>query len=109
VATLEVTWTGTYQASVHVRHFVGTAGQVIDDQSLLQRLSLTAPAGEPGGWLLGPPSTGDLGVLQRPIAALLDAVRDGSPPPGGVEDAVQNLRAGLAFYEAAREGRTVVL
>jgi predicted dehydrogenase len=76
---------------------------------VLQRLSLTAPAGEAGGWLLGPPSAGDLGILQRPIAALLDAVRDGSPSPGGVEDAVQNLRAGLAFYQAAGEGRTVAL
>jgi predicted dehydrogenase len=120
VATLEVTWTGSYAAPVNMRHFVGTAGQVIDDQTLMQRMSLTtSPPGDgaaragqwagAGGWWLGPPSLGDLATLQRPIAVLLDAVRDGVDPPGSADDAVRSLRAGLAFYQAAREGRTVSL
>ena len=108
VATLEVTWTGTYEAAVNVRHVVGTKGQIVDDQTLLQRQSVTA-SGVPGGWLLGPASQGDLATLQRPIDLLLNAVRDGTPAPSTADEAVRNLRAGLAFYEAARSARTVTL
>jgi predicted dehydrogenase len=109
IATLEVTWTGTYAASFWTRHFVGTRGQVVEDPTLLQRTAVTGDFGPLDGWLLGPPAQSDLSTLQRPIDLLIDAVKKGTEPPGNIADVVQNMRAGLAFYEAARSGATVRL
>lgn len=109
IATLEVTWTGTYDTPYWARHVVGTKGQVVEDRTLTQRTAVAGDFGPLGGWILGPRAQTDLDTLQRPIDLLLDAVRDGTPLPATVDDVLKNLRAGLAFYEAAREGRTVTI
>ncbi len=109
IAVLEVTWTGTYEASYWSRHIVGTRGQIVEDPTLLQRTAVNGDFGPLPGWLLGLPAQSDLATLQRPIDVLIDCVRHGSPPPAGIDDVLKNMKAGLAFYEAAREGRSVSL
>jgi predicted dehydrogenase len=108
-AIMEVTWTGVTDSLAQV-HIVGTAGQIVYDQSLTGKLAITGQT-DPPGWLLTvpprPPSAaGNLGSPATHLAAVL---AEGGRPVAGIDDAVRNLTAGLAVYEAARQGRRLPL
>lgn len=107
-AISEVTWTGPAGGTLSQVQITGQDGQIVYDQSITGKLALAgrfADAGGPGGWLQGAAPSGHGSVL----AHLSAAVQNGTPTAASVDDAVTNLRVALAFYEAARAGRTVTL
>jgi predicted dehydrogenase len=107
IASLEVTWHGTPGVSAGTRQFVGAAGQLIASWPTGDGwLVATEGSGrEQGaaGWQREAAPTGRVSV----IAHMLDHLLDGTPLAAGVECGLANLRACVAFYRSAAEGRAV--
>ena len=101
IAVVEVTWHGTAGAGAGTRQFVGTEGQII--------------AGLPGapGWLVAHADGGGWQSEEVPsggtsaLGHMIDHMVDGKPLVADVGTGLANLRACLAFYRAAAEGRAV--
>ncbi|GAC1433535.1 MAG: hypothetical protein NVSMB65_07420 [Chloroflexota bacterium] len=99
--TLEVTWTAAPAAGYGATHIVGSEGAVVlgwpSDEA---RVSGRFEGHE--GWHAAalPPANAD------PVGAMVRVLREGGTLPAGVADACRNLEVCLAFYDAAREGRT---
>lgn len=107
-AISEVTWTGPAGGSVSQVQITGRDGQIIYDPSLSGKLAVAGKfteEGGPKGWLLSSAPGGSPSVLDH----LAASVQSGTPPIASVDDAVTNLRVCLAFYDAAKQGRTVIL
>lgn len=105
-AICEVTWTAPKAGGLSQLHLTGEEGQIVYDPVLSGKLAVTgkfADAGGPSGWLLSNAPSGPSSFLEH----LASAVQDGTPLCSGVEDAIANLRVALAFYEAARSGKSV--
>lgn len=109
VATVEVTWTAPPSGGLNQLQVVGTEGQIVVDQTLTGRVNVSGkfdgPAGS--GWhSFAPPWRSNSGAA---IEHVLDCIAGGATPLATVRDARANLAACLAFYEAARSGRSVTL
>jgi predicted dehydrogenase len=103
VAVIEDTWT-TERGFFFVRsEVVGSAGAIFDDSRTTGRVALRGDFGFDGWTALEQqrPSQGEM------IGHMLECLRGDAQPVASVEDARANLAACLAFYQAAREGRTV--
>jgi predicted dehydrogenase len=108
VATIEVTWTGSPGVGMNVTQLVGTDGQIANDPTLSGKLGVAGEAFESpgsGGWTLISPSgrRGGGGLAEH----LLECLETGQQPVATIDDSRATLAACLAFYEAARTGRTV--
>jgi predicted dehydrogenase len=103
VATLEVTWHGTPGASAGTRQFVGTRGQLLASLPGRGEGWLVAEEEGPRGWREEPAATG----RRAPLAHVVDHLLSGTPLAADVDDGLANLRACLAFYRSAAEGRAV--
>lgn len=117
VATIEVTWTAPASGGLSLTQIVGTEGQIAFDPTLTGKLSVSgkfeSPIGSAGGtggtagsgWTsFSPPRRG--GTVYEHV---LDCLEGKAQPAATVDDARANLAVCLAFYEAARSGRTVSL
>lgn len=105
VATIEDTWTADRASGRLQMSLVGTDAALVQD-SLSGRLSLTGALQPFEGWAhLAPPATH--AEESASIDHLLAAVRGEQDPLGDVEDAWDNLAAGVAFYQAAATGTPV--
>jgi len=110
VATVEVTWTGTPAGGMNLTQFVGTDGQIANDPTLSGKLGVTGSKFDTparGGWTLFNPQgrRGAGGLAEH----LLECLATGRRPVATIDDSRATLAACLAFYEAARTGRTVEL
>ncbi|HEU5318591.1 MAG TPA: Gfo/Idh/MocA family oxidoreductase [Chloroflexota bacterium] len=108
VATIEVTWTAPASGGLSQTQIVGTEGQIVYDPTVTGRVAVSGkfdgPAG--GGWTsFAPPWRGGA----TPLDHVLDVIEGKAQPAATVADARANVAACLAFYEAARTGRTVSL
>jgi len=107
-AICEVTWSAPKSGGMSQVHLTGTEGQIVYDPSISGKLAVSgkfAAEGGPTGWLLSNPPSGPSSYLENLAAAL----QDGTELPAGVDDAVTNLKVSLAFYEAARSGKSIHL
>ena len=105
VATLEVTWSSGPQSGMHAFHLVGTEGQIATD-GISGKLAVRGNFAPWQGWVLSD-AVRDAGGGS--IGAMLDFVLNGKPLPASVADGRANLAVCLAFYEAARDDRVVLL
>ena len=110
VATIEVTWTGTPGSGMSLTHIVGSEGQIANDPTLSGKLGVTGGSFETpakGGWTLFSPLArrGGGGLVEH----LIESLESRQPPLSTIDDSRATLAACLAFYEAARTGRTVTL
>ena len=105
VATLEVTWSSGPDSGMHAFHLVGTEGQIATD-GISGKLAVRGNFAPWQGWVLSD-AVRDAGAGS--IGAMVDFVLDGTPLPATVEDGRTNLAVCLAFYEAARDDRVVML
>ena len=106
VATVEVTWTAPASGGLSQTQIVGTEGQIVFDPTLTGKVAVSgnfeSPAG--GGWLLfAPPGRREGGGA---VEHVLECLAAGRRPAATIDDARANLAVCLAFYEAARSGRT---
>jgi predicted dehydrogenase len=108
VATIEVTWTAPPSGGLSQTQIVGTEGQIVYDPTVTGRVAVSGkfdgPAG--GGWTSFAPNWRGGAT---PLDHVLDAIEGKARPAATVADARANVAACLAFYEAARTGRTVSL
>jgi predicted dehydrogenase len=108
VATVEVTWASPPSGGLSYVQIVGSEGQIAYDQTLTGRFSVAgtfdSPAG--AGWTTFAPPRRQGTTLYEHV---LDCLDGKAQPAATVQDARANLAACLAFYEAARSGRTVSL
>ncbi len=102
IAAVEVTWHGTPGAGAGTRQFVGTAGQLIASLPRSQGWLVATEQGEQG-WRQEEPPAGRTLALEH----MLDHVLDGKALAAGADDGLANLRACVAFYRSAAEGRAV--
>jgi len=110
VATIEVTWTAPPSGGLSQTQLVGTEGQVVVDQTLSGKVSVSGKFDGPanGGWsTFSPPWRAGGG--QSGLDHVLDCIEGKALPAATVEDARTNLAVCLAFYEAARTGKAVTL
>jgi predicted dehydrogenase len=109
VATVEVTWAAPTSGGLSLWQLVGTEGQIVNDATITGRLAVSGkfegPAG--GGWTTFSPPGRRAGG--GPVEHLIDCLTAGQRPVATIEDSRATLAACLAFYEAARTGRTVTL
>lgn len=105
VATLEVTWSSGPQSGMHAFQLVGTEGQIATD-GISGKLAVRGNFAPLQGWVLSD-VVRDAG--RGSVGGMVDFVRDGTPLPATVADGRQNLAVCLAFYEAARHDRVVLL
>lgn len=109
VATVEVTWTAPSRGGLSQTQLVGTEGQIVLDPTITGKLSLNgtfdSPTGQ--GWTTVAPVAGRTpgGAVEH----VLECIATGKRPAATIDDARANLAVCLAFYEAARSGRTVTL
>lgn len=108
VVTIEVTWTAPPSGGLSQTHIVGSEGQIVFDPTLSGKMAVSgkfeSPAGS--GWtMFSAPRAGSAYAMEH----LLDCIASGTQPMASVEDARANLAVCLAFYEAARTGKTVSL
>jgi predicted dehydrogenase len=108
VATIEVTWTAPASGGLSQTQIVGTEGQIVYDPTVTGRVSVSgkfeSPAGS--GWVTFPPPWRGGG---QPLDHVLDVVEGKAKPAATVDDARANVAVCLAFYEAARSGKTITL
>jgi predicted dehydrogenase len=104
VALIEDTWTADRGYGFIRNEIIGTAGTICDDKGPWGRIAARGRFGY-DGWIGVEPSREQTGAL----ALLLAAVREQAAPIATAEDGRANLAACLAFYEAARSGKTVKL
>lgn len=103
-AIVEVTWTGGSGSGLGQVHLVGQDGQIVYDQTLTGKLGVVGRF-DPSGWLLTSPPGGSASLLEH----LAQSIQENTPTVATVDDAVANLDVCLAFYRAAREGRSLSL
>jgi predicted dehydrogenase len=108
-AIVEVTWTATTD-SLSLVHLVGSAGQIAYDPTITGKLSITGQTDLPG-WVSTVPPREPVSFIGMgsPAGHLAEVIDGAAPPVAGVDDAIRNLTAGLAFYQAAANGRTLTL
>ncbi|HWQ13572.1 MAG TPA: Gfo/Idh/MocA family oxidoreductase [Roseiflexaceae bacterium] len=104
-ALIEDTWTADRGYGFSRREIIGSAGAICEDTSSWGRVSVRGNFGHEGWMALELLGRGHAGVVEH----LVDHLRGEVPPIATVEDGRANLAACLAFYEAARTGRTVTL
>ncbi|MBE3583991.1 MAG: Gfo/Idh/MocA family oxidoreductase [Limnochordaceae bacterium] len=105
MAIVEVTWSGTPGAPLGTFQLRGSQGALVLRDTFAGRAAVAGPATPFSGWTLYSPPAGGPNVVDVFLTHLLAD----EPLPVSVDDGVANLRTSLAFYQAAREGRTVVL
>jgi predicted dehydrogenase len=109
VATIEVTWTAPASGGLTQTQLVGTEGQIVFDPTLTGKVSVSGRFDGPtgGGWTTfnAPWRAGG----HPEIAHVIECLEAGKPTAATVQDARANVATCLAFYEAARTGRTVSL
>ncbi len=105
VATLEVTWSSGPDSGMHAFQLVGTEGQIATD-GISGKLAVRGNFAPWQGWVLSDSVQSQSGSS---IDLMVDHVMNGTPLPATVEDGRQNLAVCLAFYEAARHDRVVLL
>ena len=105
VATLEVTWSSGPDSGMHAFQLVGTEGQIATD-GITGKLAVRGNFAPWQGWVLSDPAGISGGGS---VAMMADHVQNGTPLPASVEDGRANLAVCLAFYEAARDDRVVLL
>lgn len=105
VATLEVTWSSGAESGMHAFQLVGTEGQIATD-GISGKLAVRGNFAPWQGWVLSDNPRNQGGSS---IDAMVDYVQNGTPLPATVEDGRTNLAVCLAFYEAARHDRVVLL
>ena len=103
IAAVEVTWHGTAGAPAGTRQFVGSRGSVLAALPQTRGWLVATEGGDAQGWQPEEPPTG----RRSPLSHMLDHILDGRPLAAGVADGLANLRACLAFYRSASEGRSV--
>lgn len=104
VALIEDTWTADRGFGFSRNEIIGTAGTLCDDRGPWGRVAARGAFGHEG-WLGLEPARSDRGVVEH----LLDVLRGEAQLAATAEDGRANLAACLAFYEAARVGKTLAL
>lgn len=106
VASLEVTWTGG-DGGYWSCQFVGTKGHLVTVDPLSGKTGSAGGVIAPDvkGWVLTPPYPAEANTISHMAGAILD----GKPLAASVEDGYKNLKACLAFYEAASRHTVVDL
>lgn len=128
VATVEVTWSSPRGHYFMGWQVIGTEGDLAWDGTISPGISIRARHGtaEAGKWHPvapdgsdGTPMSSSGSGADIPVEArrstvptscldhLLDCLANGSAPIATLDDSVHTLRTCFAFYEAARNGRTV--
>ena len=102
VAVIEVSWTATPDGSYEAFHVVGTEGQAVSDPTTTGKVSVVGRFEVPG-WFQVDAAPQSYSMLPH----LVDVLEGDGAQVAGVEDARENLAACLAFYQAARTGRSV--
>jgi predicted dehydrogenase len=108
VVTIEVTWTAPPSGGLNLWQVVGTEGQIVNEATITGKLSVAGNFDTPAesGWTtISPAARRGGGVLSH----IVDCLEGTGQPAATVDDARINLEVCLAFYEAARTGRTVTL
>lgn len=106
VATIEVTWTVDAHGGVRAFHLVGAKGQIINEPSVAPGKLFTSDEQSNGlvGHDLAEQSTSDT-ILTRAV----DCILGEAEPVATIDDSYANLRACLAFYEAAANHTVVAI
>jgi predicted dehydrogenase len=104
VALIEDTWTADRGYGFVRNEIIGSAGAICDDRGPWGRVAVRGDFGHEG-WLGIQPFTTTGGTIEHVVAA----VRGEAEWAASAADGRSNLAACLAFYEAARTGRTVTL
>ncbi len=109
VASVEVTWTAKPGRGLSVTQIVGSEGQLVHDATLTGKVSVTGNFDSPGGdgWttIAAPGGRAAGGLVEH----LLECLATGKQPVATIDDSRKTLAVCLAFYEAARAGKTVSL
>jgi predicted dehydrogenase len=105
VAVIEDTWTADRGYSFSRSEFVGSAGAIADVSGAGDRVALRGDFGFDDWVVVGPPREQRVTAVDH----LAACIRDEIAPLATVEDGRANLAACLAFYEAAREGKSIHL
>jgi len=104
VALIEDTWTADRGFGFQRSEVIGSAGTICDDKGPWGRIAARGAFGY-DGWVGLEPAKDQGGVMAHMAAV----VRGESAPIVSAADGRANLAACLAFYEAARTGKTVKL
>jgi predicted dehydrogenase len=104
VALVEDTWTADRGYGFHRNEIIGTAGALCDDKGPWGRIAARGQFGY-DGWVGLEPARSQLTAIGQVAAA----ARGEIAPVATIDDGRANLAACLAFYEAARTGKTVTL
>lgn len=104
VAQIEDSWVIDRGFGYGRSEIVGTAGAISDDSSPWGRLAVRGDFGHEG-WISVEPARGGLAALGH----LVDAIHGETALLATIDDAYHNLAACLAFYQAAKEGKTVTI
>ncbi len=97
VATVEVTWTGSYRSHYSTFQIVGTEGQFVYDQSITGKLAVCGKFDQPG-WIQYTPAPAAGSVIDH----LVDSLDNDTPLVANAEDARAGLVASLEFYRNAK-------
>lgn len=106
VALLEDTWLADRGYGFSRYEIIGTAGTICDDSGPWGRVAARGSFGFDGWVALEPQRRQDAGTV---VDHLVACIRGEATPIATIDDGRANLAACLAFYQAAREGKTVTL
>ena len=114
IATIEATWTAGFSGIARAFHLVGGNGQLLSDGTIRRSPSGVETVGNTRYIDYGDPAAGwqqiDLAGSQGEMTShMLRVLRREASPVADVHDARATLAACLAFYEAAKEHKTVRL
>ena len=104
-ALIEDTWTADRGAGFSRREVIGTSGAICEDSAAWGRVAVRGGFGHEGWVALEPLRSTQTSAVEH----LAACIRGDATPAATVEDGRANLAACLAFYEAARTGKTVML
>jgi predicted dehydrogenase len=104
-ALIEDTWTSDRGYGFSRREIIGSTGAICEDSSSWGRVTVRGDFGHEGWVALEPLRSSHTSAIEHLIAHLRGEVA----PVATAEDGRANLAACLAFYEAARSGKTVTL
>jgi predicted dehydrogenase len=105
LAVIEDTWTGDRGHFFNRNELVGSAGAIVEVPGAGKQLALRGDFAFDDWVVVGPPRDQRI----TPVEHIALCIREECEPLATVEDGRANLAACLAFYEAAREGRSVRL